>query len=104
MCIRDRFRRIPESEDWFITADSARPETISYMRANGFPKINPSKKGAGSIRDGIEFMRSYDIVVHPRCVETIKELTMYSYKTDPLTGTILPVFEDKHNHVLDSCR
>jgi len=29
---------------------------------------------------------------------------MYSYKTDPLTGTILPVFEDKHNHVLDSCR
>jgi phage terminase large subunit len=100
----DLFRRIPESDKWFITADSARPETISYMRNNGFPKINPAKKGKGSINDGIEFLKSYDIVVHPRCVETIKELTLHAYKTDPLTGAILPVMEDKHNHVIDSIR
>ena len=96
----DLFRRIPESDKWFIIADSARPETISYLRNNGFPKINPAKKGKGSINDGVEFMRSYDIVVHPRCVELIKELTLYSYKTDPLTGAILPVFQDKNNHCI----
>ena len=96
----DLFRNIPESDEWFITADSARPETISYLKNHGYPKIVPAKKGSGSIKDGIEFLKSFDIVVHSRCVEVIKELTMYSYKTDPLTGTILPVFEDKHNHCI----
>lgn len=100
----DLFRRVPESDKWFITADSARPETISYMRKNGFPKINPAEKGKGSVEDGIEFLKSFDIVVHPRCVETIKELTLYSYKTDPLTGTVMPIFEDKNNHVIDALR
>jgi phage terminase large subunit len=31
-------------------------------------------------------------------------LTLYSYKTDPLTGKILPVLEDKKNHVIDALR
>ncbi len=96
----DLLRGVLESEDWFITADSARPETISYLKSNGFPKINAAKKGSGSIKDGVEFLKSFDIVVHPRCVEVIKELTMYCYKTDPLTGAILPVYEDKYNHCI----
>jgi hypothetical protein len=29
---------------------------------------------------------------------------MYSYKTDPLTGQVLPLLEDKHNHVIDALR
>ncbi len=100
----DLFDRVPESRKWFITADSARPETISYMQKHGYPRINAAVKGAGSLEDGIEFMKSFDIVVHPRCVHTIDELTNYSYKLDPLTGLVLPVLEDKHNHVIDSCR
>jgi phage terminase large subunit len=100
----DLFRRLPESEKWFITADSARPETIDYMRSNGFPRINAAKKGAGSVDDGVEFLKSFDIVVHPRCKHTIKELEMYSYKTDPLTGAIIPILADKHNHTIDALR
>lgn len=100
----DLFRQVPESDKWFITADSSRPETISYMRKHGYPKINPAEKGKGSIEDGIEFLKSFDIYVHPRCVNTIKELTLYSYKVDPLTGTIMPIFEDKNNNVIDSVR
>jgi phage terminase large subunit len=42
--------------------------------------------------------------VHPRCTHTIDELTLYSYKTDPATGAILPVLEDKKNHVIDALR
>lgn len=98
------FMTIPESERWPIVADSARPETISHMRKNGFPKIMPSVKGAGSVEDGIEFLRSHDIVVHPRCKHVIDELKCYSYKTDPLTGKVLPIFEDKHNHLIDALR
>ena len=100
----DLFDRVPDSRKWFITADSARPETISYMRRHGYPKINPAIKGPGSLEDGIEFLKTYDIVVHPRCMHTIDELTMYSYKTDPLTGLVLPILEDKKNHVIDSLR
>jgi len=28
----------------------------------------------------------------------------YSYKTDKLTGDVLPVLEDKHNHCIDALR
>ena len=98
------FTSVPEAEKWPITADSARPETISYMQKHGFPKMTAAVKGAKSLEEGIEFLRSFDIVVHPRCKHTIDELTMYSYKTDPLTGEVVPILEDKDNHVIDSLR
>jgi phage terminase large subunit len=100
----DLLRRVPDSDKWFITADSARPETISHLQKHGYPKITYAKKGAGSVDDGVEFLKSFDIIVHPRCVETIRELTLYSYKTDRLTGAILPYLEDKNNHIMDALR
>ena len=100
----DLFDRVPDSRKWFITADSARPETISYMQKHGYPKINAAIKGAKSIEDGIEFLKSFDIVVHPRCVHTIDELVNYSYKIDPLTEKVLPILSDKKNHVIDALR
>jgi phage terminase large subunit len=100
----DLFMTVPESEKWPIVADGARPETISHMRRNGFSKIMPAVKGAGSVEDGIEWLKSFDIVVHPRCEHTIKELTRYSYKVDSTTGAILPILEDKNNHVIDAVR
>jgi phage terminase large subunit len=98
------FLSVPDAEKWPITADSARPETISHMRKNGFPKIMPAVKGARSLEEGIEFLKSFDIVVHPRCKHLIDELTYYKYKEDPLTGLVLPVLEDKDNHVIDALR
>lgn len=98
------FMSVPEAEKWPMTADSARPETISHMRRNGFPKINAAIKGAKSLDEGVQFLQSFDIVVHPRCTHLIDELTLYSYKTDPLTGQVIPVLEDKNNHVIDALR
>jgi phage terminase large subunit len=87
-----------------VTADSARPETISYVRRNGYPRIEPARKGAGSVEEGVTFLQNYNIVVHPRCQHAIDELSVYSYKVDKLTSQILPVLEDKKNHVIDSLR
>jgi len=98
------FMSVPEAEKWPITADSARPETISHMQKNGFPKIRSAIKGAKSLEEGVEFLKSYDIIVHPRCVHTIDELTLYSYKTDPLTGQVMPILADKDNHMIDALR
>ena len=100
----DLFMQVPEAERWPLVADSSRPETISHMRKHGFPKIMAAVKGKDSVNEGIEWLKSYDIVVHPRCTHTIDELTFYSYKTDPLTGKILPVLQDLNNHVIDALR
>jgi phage terminase large subunit len=98
------FMTVPEAEKWPIVADSARPETISHMRKNGFPKIMAAVKGAKSLDEGVEFLQSFDIIVHPRCKHLIDELTLYSYKVDALTGKVLPILADKDNHVIDALR
>ena len=98
------FRTVPDAERWPTVADSARPETISYMQRHGFPKMLAAIKGARSLEEGVSFLQSFDIVVHPRCVHTIQELTGYSYETDPLTGLVLPKLKDKDNHVIDALR
>ena len=100
----DLFDRVPESRKWFIRADSARPETINYMQKHGYPKIQAATKGKGSVEEGIAFLQSHDIVVHPRCVHLIDELNSYSYKIDPQTNEVLPIIEDKNNHVIDALR
>lgn len=97
------FDKIEGSRKWLIRADSARPETVSYMQRQGF-KIVSALKGPGSLEDGVEFLRSFDIVVHPRCVNVAKELALYSYKIDPHTEEILPVLDDKNNHTIDALR
>lgn len=98
------FMTVPEAEKWPMVADSARPETISHLRKHGFPKIMPAIKGARSLEEGVEWLKTHDIVVHPRCTHTIDELTLYSYKTDPLTSKVLPVLSDRDNHMIDALR
>jgi phage terminase large subunit len=91
------------SRRWKIRADASRPETISYMRRKGF-NIVRAKQGPGSVEDGISYCRSFDIVVDPRCKHTIDELSLYSYKQDPLTDEVLPIILDKNNHLMDCLR
>lgn len=98
------FMTVPNAEKYWMTADSARPETISHLRNHGFPRIAPALKGARSLEEGVEFLKGYDLIVHPRCQHVIDELTHYSYKTDSLTGQVLGVLEDKNNHTIDALR
>ena len=95
--------RVPNVKIWPMRGDSARPETISYMNRQGFT-IQPSVKGAGSVDEGVAFLKSVDIVVHPDCKHVINELMYYSYKQDPLTLKVLPVLLDKKNHMIDAIR
>jgi phage terminase large subunit len=96
--------KVPEIHKWPSRADSARPETIDYLRRNGFPKIRGATKGKGSVEDGISFLQGLDIVVHPRCVNLARELGSYAYRIDKRTGGILPEVEDANNHLIDALR
>jgi phage terminase large subunit len=98
------FMTVPEADKWPIRADSARPETIDYMQRHGFPKMERAAKGKNSVNDGIEFIKNYDVVIHPRCDNTYEEFVHYRYKIDPKTEEILPVLEDKNNHCIDALR
>ncbi|MEW5815415.1 MAG: PBSX family phage terminase large subunit, partial [Spirochaetota bacterium] len=92
------------AKKWPIKADSSRPELISYLNSLGY-KIEPSRKGAGSIEGGLEYLRSFKrIVIHPRCQHTIDEFKMYSYKTDKITGQVLPIINPRHDHCIDALR
>jgi len=98
------FKRVEGCERWPITADCARPETISYMKRNGFARMRPSKKGKNSIEDGITFIRQYDIVIAPELKDVHEEFMLYSYKVDKHSGEILPIIVDAFNHYIDALR
>jgi phage terminase large subunit len=100
----DLFMQIPQAEKWPSVADSSRPETISYMRKHGFPKMGAAVKGANSVDEGVQFLQSFEIVVHPRCEHLIEELSLYRFKVDPQTEKVLPILEDKNNHCIDALR
>jgi phage terminase large subunit len=99
------FEAVPESDTHVIRADNARPETISHMQRHGFPKLKACEKWKGSVEDGVAHLRGYaQIIIHPRCKNTAKEARLYSYKTDRLTGDILPIIRDENNHAMDAIR
>ncbi|WP_042687239.1 PBSX family phage terminase large subunit, partial [Candidatus Glomeribacter gigasporarum] len=99
-----QFEGIPGARDWPIKADSARPETISYLQRQGF-RIEAAAKWPGSVEDGIAHLKGFKhIVIHERCTQLRQEARLYSYKVDARTGDILPLIEDKHNHGWDAVR
>lgn len=95
---------LPEAAKWPMRGDSARPETIDYVRRHGFPKLRAAKKGPGSVEDGVMFLQGMDIVIHPRCANTAREFRNYAYRIDPRTNEVLPVIEDANNHCIDALR
>lgn len=98
------YRSVPGSDQWPIKGDSARPETISYLRRHGY-NIDGAEKWPDSIEEGINFIKSFDkVVIDPRCKHTADEFRLYSYKTDRLTDEVLPVVLDKNNHTIDALR
>lgn len=97
--------RIPDFEKWDARADSARPESIRYVNRHGLPRVVAAQKGKGSVEDGIAHIKSYDrVIIHPRCIEAIREFRTYSYKIDRLSGAIKPEPQDADNHVIDALR
>jgi phage terminase large subunit len=98
------YEAVPGSRDWPIKGDSSRPETISHIRGFGF-NISAADKWPGSVEDGISHIRAFKkIIIHTRCKHTAQEAKMYKYKKDRITGEVLKVIIDKHNHCWDAIR
>jgi phage terminase large subunit len=89
---------------WEIIADSERPDTISHLARRGF-NIRGAEKGKGSVEDGIQFLRSFHkIIIHPRCPGSADNFLNYKWKTDRISGQVLPIPAEGSDHAPDACR
>jgi len=85
-----------------ITADSAEPKSIDELKGYGL-RIKGAKKGKDSVMNGIQWIQDLRIWVHPRCVNTITELSSYAWDEDRL-GNKLNSPKDDMNHLMDAMR
>lgn len=96
--------KLPGAEKRAMRCDNSRPETISYLKRYGYPQAMSCRKWPGSVEDGVSWLRSHDIVIHPDCPHLAEEARLYAYKVDRLTGDIMPEIIDAHNHGWDAAR
>lgn len=87
-----------------IVADSASPQNIAELRRLGLRRITGVKKGKGSIMAGIEYLKEFEIIVHPRCENILEEFNTYAFKQDKTSGKYLNEPEDANNHAIDALR
>lgn len=85
-----------------ITADSAEPKSIDELAGMGL-RVKGAKKGKDSINNGIQWIQDLEIVIHPRCVNFLTEISQYQWKQDKF-GKPLNEPEDDNNHLMDAMR
>lgn len=85
-----------------ITGDSADPKSIDELRGLGL-RIRGAAKGKDSVNNGIQFIQNFQIIIHPRCVNFLTEISNYTWEKDKF-GTKLNVPIDDFNHLLDAMR
>lgn len=86
-----------------ITADSAEPKSIDELYDLGLKGIFRARKGKDSINNGIQFIQGYKIIIHPRCVNFLTEISNYTWAKDKFDKPInKPI--DMFNHLMDAMR
>lgn len=86
-----------------IRADCAEPKSIDELRELGLYRITPARKGLDSINNGIQYIQDYRIVIHPRCVNFLTEISNYTWAEDKFGGKRnAPI--DAFNHLMDAMR
>lgn len=85
-----------------ITADSAEPKSIDELKGLGL-RVKAAQKGRDSIKNGIQWIQDLEIIIHPRCVNFLTEISNYTWDKDKF-GTKLNEPIDDFNHLMDAMR
>jgi len=126
--LMDEFSRLLENNlpdiknpRFSIYGDSSRPDLIRELyRKYNFRNIYSVKKTTKTddpedklkdrnyVKAGIDFLKGFEIIVHPRCVNTIEELRNYKWKTElDANGEDLKIKEELEagfDHCIDALR
>ena len=89
------------SKDRF-TGDSSEPKSIDELKGYGL-RISGAFKGKDSINNGIQWIQNFEIIVHPRCVNFLTEISNYTWSKDKF-GNKMNVPVDEFNHLMDAMR
>ena len=87
-----------------IVADCSEPKSIEELRTEGLYRITKARKGKDSVLNGIQNIQNYKIIIHPRCVNFITEISNYTWDKDKNTGKAINKPIDDFNHLLDAMR
>lgn len=85
-----------------IIADSAEPKSIDQLKGLGL-KVKGAEKGKDSVNHGIQFIQDYEIIIHPRCVNFLTEISNYTWDKDKLGNKLNRPIDD-FNHLMDAMR
>jgi len=72
----------------YMFCDSAEPDRIRMWQKAGYKAVS-CPKGPGSVKAQIDFLKSKRIFIHPKCTNTIREISMYRWMKDARTNTYL---------------
>lgn len=86
-----------------IRADSAEPKSIDRLRTLGLVNIRAARKGKDSVNNGIDFIQDFKIVIHPKCVNFLTEISNYTWDKDKFGKKINKPIDD-FNHLMDAMR
>lgn len=86
-----------------IRADCAEPKSIDRLRELGMSNIRAARKGKDSVNNGIDYIQDFEIIVHPKCVNFLTEISNYTWGEDKF-GKRLNVPIDDFNHLMDAMR
>ena len=86
-----------------ITADCAEPKSIARLYDLGLFRIRAARKGKDSVNNGIDFIQDYEIIIHPRCVNFITEISNYTWDVDKFENKLNKPIDD-FNHLMDAMR
>ncbi len=85
-----------------ITADCAEPKSIDELKGYGL-RVKPAQKGKDSVQNGIQWIQELEIIIHPRCVNFLTEISNYTWDKDKFGNTLnIPI--DDFNHLMDAMR
>lgn len=85
-----------------ITGDCSEPKSIDEL--NSFQlHVKGAKKGKDSINNGIQWIQELEIIIHPRCVNFLTEISNYTWDSDKF-GKKLNKPIDDFNHLMDAMR
>ena len=86
-----------------ITADCAEPKSIAELLELGLAHIKAARKGKDSVNNGIQYIQNFKLVIHPRCVNFLTEISNYTWDVDKF-GKKLNIPIDDFNHLMDAMR
>ncbi|CAB4152992.1 XtmB Phage terminase large subunit [uncultured Caudovirales phage] len=95
---------IPGFEAHTSRGDAARPDIISLLNRNGFPRLQGAPKWPGSVQAGVQRLRAFDsIVIHPDCPNAMHEAKTWRYKQND-AGDVLTDLVSGNDHYWDAAR